>query len=293
MPDAPRHPCDVSVLDRDRHRWNLLGDFERAADRTPGAPAACSAGRPAIRDATVPSRMPSASYVAIGSQRNLRGTESVSISTPREAVRSRELSTLDISAPSALVRGTPPKNAPLTRESVVTSLSAARFHYLLSQHHLLDLYPTLIQRITQGFPISLSLPTLSSSFLPPNHYRSTEDEAIIQEKVEAEVRAGRMSGPFTPGQAFEFFQGHFRTCPLALVPKALPNGAPGKGWRMVENFSFEDGDRVSVNMLIDSDDFPTSWLSALDFADWVCGSSLLFPLALLSFVSRLVFRTCC
>ena len=136
----------------------------------------------------------------------------------------------------------------------------------MNAHSLLGRYPTLLSRITHGFPIALDLPPLTRTFTPPNHYKSQEDELIIQGKVDKEVAAGRMSGPFTTKQAHSFFGGHFRTCPLSLVPKPVPVGV---AWRMVENFSFEDADGLSVNSLINSDDFPTSWITAQEFGDWV------------------------
>lgn len=158
------------------------------------------------------------------------------------------------------------KNALRTRDSIVTNLSAHNFEYLLSKHQLHARYPSLITRIRDGFPIGLNLPTLSTTYMPPNRFKSNEEAMIVQSKVDTEVDLGRVSGPFTTLQAFDFLGSHFRTCPLSLVPKEAEVGV---GWRMVENFSHKDPEGVSVNSLINSDDFPTTWISAQEFADWV------------------------
>jgi hypothetical protein len=214
---------------------------------------------------------PSVSCATVDSGSSHQASESVLTTTSPKAVSCPALDTRLISAPYALVPNTAPRSAPLSRESVVTSLSVANFKYLLEVHGLLTHYPTLLSRITHGFPIALNLPPLTHTFIPHNHYRSKEDEAIVQEKVDKEVAAGRISGPFTIKQAHAFFGGHFRTCPLSLVPKPVPVGI---SWRMVENFSFEDEDGRSVNSLINSDDFPTSWITAQEFGDWVSLSHL-------------------
>jgi len=158
------------------------------------------------------------------------------------------------------------RNVRRTRDSIVTNLSAPNFEYLLSKHQLHAHYPSLITRIRDGFPIGLNLPTLSTTYLPPNHFKSDEEAMIVQSKVDTEVELGRVLGPFTTSQAFDFLGGHFRTCPLSLVPK---DDKVGVGWQMVENFSHKDKEGVSVNSLINSDDFPTTWISAQEFADWV------------------------
>jgi hypothetical protein len=180
-----------------------------------------------------------------------------------------------IDAPSASKLSTVHKNVPRTRDSIVTNLSAPNFKYLLSKYRLHAHYPSLITRIHDGFPIGLNLPTLSTTYMPPNRFKSEEEATIVQSKVDTEVELGRVSGPFTTPQAFEFLGSHFRTCPLSLVPKEAEVGV---GWRMVENFSHEDKEGISVNSLINSDDFPTTWISAQEFADWVsCRSWLYAP----------------
>ena len=112
----------------------------------------------------------------------------------------------------------------------------------------------------------MDMPTISVTFIPPNHYRTVEEDDIIQAKLDKEVALGRMSGPFTIQEAERFYGGPFRTAPLAIVPK--PGDGPDQ-WRMVQNLSFRDEFGMSVNDFIDSDDFPTTWGTAQIMADWV------------------------
>jgi hypothetical protein len=119
-------------------------------------------------------------------------------------------------------------------------------------------------------PIGLNMPTVSQNFIPPNHYKTVEEDQIIQAKLTKEVNLGRMSGPFSIQQAERFFGGPFRTAPLAIVPK--PGVGPDR-WRMVQNLSFRDQFGMSVNDFIDSDDFPTKWGTAQMMADWVSSFS--------------------
>lgn len=166
--------------------------------------------------------------------------------------------------------GTVPRTVGLTVDSVVTPLSPQQFDFYLSRYKLHTHYPSLINNIIIGFPIALSIAPIKESFTPRNHYKTEEEAAIVQVKVDAEVQAGRMSGPFSFDDARAYLGGHFRTSPLAVVPK---DG--GTDWRMVQNLSFEDPQGVSVNSLIDSDDFPTTWSTAQICADYVSVSFIL------------------
>jgi hypothetical protein len=105
---------------------------------------------------------------------------------------------------------------------------------------------------------------------------------MVQNKVDEEVAAGRISGPFTASEAEQFFGGFFWTAPLGLVPKA---GGAGDEWRMIENLSFTLSGGVSMNSLINSDDFPTKWGTAQMLADYVS----IWSLSLVIRASRIPF----
>lgn len=182
---------------------------------------------------------------------------------PRGAFHA-ESSTSSVGAPATALT-----SAPLTVNSVVTNLSASRFEMYLERFGLADRYPLLVLNISNGFPIALPLPKLDRTFAPSNHYKSRSHGRIIQEKIDEEVAAGRMSGPFSPREASAFLGGHYRTSPLSLVPKSEDDPESADSWRMIQNMSFKDRDNVSVNDFINSDDFPTSSTTAQRFADWV------------------------
>jgi hypothetical protein len=159
-----------------------------------------------------------------------------------------------------------PRNVPLASDFSRSPLRAHVFASALENAHLTDQYPSLVHNIIHGFPIGLNMPHVSQNFLPQNHYKTVEEDQIIQAKLANEVNLGRMSGPFSVRQAESFFGGPFRTAPLAIVPK--PGVGPDQ-WRMVQNLSFRDQFGMSVNDFIDSDDFPTKWGTAQMMADWV------------------------
>jgi hypothetical protein len=182
------------------------------------------------------------------------------------------------SAPFVWPPPTVHKSAPLRSDYARTPLRAEAFASALQHAHLTHRYPSLVHDIIHGFPIGLHMPNVSQNFLPPNHYKTVEEDQIIQAKLTNEVTLGRMSGPFSVSQAEHFFGGPFRTAPLAIVPK------PGLGpdpWRMVQNLSFRDHFGMSVNDFIDSDDFPTKWGTAQMMADWVSSFFLSLLLILL------------
>ena len=67
-----------------------------------------------------------------------------------------------------------------------------------------------------------------------------------------------MSGPFSPDEAATIFGGFFRCSPISLVEKV-----PGdSNWRMIRHISKQDEDGNSTNTWLDSDDFPTQYLTS-------------------------------
>jgi hypothetical protein len=81
---------------------------------------------------------------------------------------------------------------------------------------------------------------------------------IVDEHIAEEVQAGRMSGPFTQDETHFIFNGHFRTSPLGLIEKEQGDGK----FRLIRYLSKKDADGISVNDMLNSDDFPTRWGSA-------------------------------
>lgn len=82
---------------------------------------------------------------------------------------------------------------------------------------------------------------------------------------------GRMSGPFTKSELrAHFWNQHFQTAPLGVVPKA---GEPGS-FRIIRDASFRGDAPCSVNDQIDPDEQTTRWGKALDMAEVVSEASL-------------------
>ena len=79
-----------------------------------------------------------------------------------------------------------------------------------------------------------------------------------------------MTGPFSIEEAHHIFGGHFCTTPLGLVQKEENMTK----WWVIRNASKKDSYGVSVNDMIESDDFPTRWSSAWIVAQYVSPMSL-------------------
>ena len=101
--------------------------------------------------------------------------------------------------------------------------------------NLTDSFPNLIQDIKLGSSIG-NPPPLTSTCLPRNLLSATLYPDITDKEILEETSAGRMSGPFTIGEATRIFGGHFHTSPVGLVEKY-----PGDGkWHMIDHLSKRD-----------------------------------------------------
>ena len=143
------------------------------------------------------------------------------------------------------------------------------FHALLCKTGLDSIYPTIVHDIRYGLPIGN--PTqLTETFIPKNMKTALENPKLVDEHIREEVETGRMTGPFSIEEAHHIFGGHFRTTPLGLVQKEENTTK----WRVIRNASKKDSYGVSVNDMIESDDFPTRWNSAWIVAQYVSSMSL-------------------
>jgi len=99
--------------------------------------------------------------------------------------------------------------------------------------------------MTYGSPIG-NPPPLSDCFLPPNLPSANILPELFDKELLAEVSAHCMSG-------------YFYSSSVGLVEKV-----PGDGvWRMIRHLSKLDEAGHSMNGLIDSDEFPTTYFTAL------------------------------
>ncbi|OJT04921.1 hypothetical protein TRAPUB_4263 [Trametes pubescens] len=117
-------------------------------------------------------------------------------------------------------------------------------------------------RLRGGFPIG-NMEPLTRTFTPENHKGGKENMDFIEEYVAEQVALGHMTGPYSRERVEGILGTPFRSSPLSVVEKA---GSVGK-WRLIQNCSFPDEFGVSVNDMIDSDDFPTKWGTAAEVAE--------------------------
>jgi hypothetical protein len=140
---------------------------------------------------------------------------------------------------------------------VITPYNAEAFHRALDTAGLTSRYPNLVIDIQQGSPIGNPLP-VTETFVPPNMKSALEHPQFIDQHITEEVEAGRMSGPYTRDETHHIFGGHFQTTPLGIIEQE-----PGSNkLHLIGNLSKKDRHSISVNNMVDSNDFPTHWGSA-------------------------------
>lgn len=163
------------------------------------------------------------------------------------------------------------------RNRVATPLLPDAWSHCLSSFNLSSSFPLLPSNIRHGFLIGFPPPLLQTS-IARNHGSVDLKPEVVDQYIVEELVAGRVSGPFTPDELEAVFGGPFKSSPLGLVEKA---GSPGE-FRIIRDLSFAGDAGVSVNDGLDSDDFPTSWGTFQDVAQFV--STVI--LSLLHFVAR-------
>ena len=134
----------------------------------------------------------------------------------------------------------------------------------LDSANLSQSFPNLVHDITHGSLIG-NLPPLLYTFICDNLSSTNIFPDIIWDKLREETAAGHMSGPFSIEGAHIIFDGHFRTSPIGLVEKVPGNGK----WCMIWHLLKMDSNRFSTNLMLDSDNFLTTYFSAADVVAWV------------------------
>lgn len=71
-------------------------------------------------------------------------------------------------------------------------------HSLLSQNNLSTTYSLVTNNLWQGFALGC-MPWLAQTIVLANNRSAIEDRAAVTEYLDSELRAGRMSGPFSWG----------------------------------------------------------------------------------------------
>ncbi|CAG2200166.1 unnamed protein product [Mytilus edulis] len=108
------------------------------------------------------------------------------------------------------------------------------------EHFLVGYETQLKDKLIHGFSFGFSInscfsTSLNKKIFPPNHKSARENYHVVQSKLNKEIEAGRVKGPFTK-PPFPLF-----VCsPLGLVPKKEPNS-----YRLIHDLSYPKGDSVN------------------------------------------------
>lgn len=158
------------------------------------------------------------------------------------------------------------------RLRIVCSYNADGFEQMLERLGLTYRNPKLIHHLRNGFPIihNPQLPILESTYLPPNHKSASdtaEHKAFVTAYLQEEQELGHVSAPFPEDIVRECY-GNIRSSPLGVIDKTTPPGEPQK-YRLITDGSHKGPDGISINDLIDADDFPTRWHGVEVIAEWV------------------------
>lgn len=193
---------------------------------------------------------------------------------PAIASEASGVSHLEGGAPGSL----PLVGAAELRKCVVTPYHSSAFQSFIDRFpSLREKYPFIIHKLSTGFRLGDLLP-LSSTFTTPNHPSASLYLTPVLEYLHSEVKAGHMSGPFTRTQLEGILGGPFRSSPIQVVVKFDAEGKLSKT-QMAINLSYKGPTGVSVNDMINSDDFPTNWGSATEIESIVSPFTCLFFLS--------------
>lgn len=133
----------------------------------------------------------------------------------------------------------------------------------------------ILEGFTHGFDQGIPLDPIPGHdfFCPPNHSSALDVREEIEANIAAEIKEGRVFGPFTKEEAFKHL-GFFRTNPLG----AVVNG--DGSLRPISDLSFPRNHPTikSVNAEVDKTEFETSWDNFESVAEFITNSP--GPLAL-------------
>ena len=139
------------------------------------------------------------------------------------------------------------------------------------------------------------MPRLSHTIIFPNNPSSLSHTQEIDDYLNTEMLAHRMSGPFSREEVERILRGPFQASPLIVSVQPQHPGAPDK-IRICRHLSKASKAHVSVNSHIAKEDFPTRFDTASRVAEIV---SVLFkyylfpPLSLLPLCGFWVFAIMC
>jgi len=138
---------------------------------------------------------------------------------------------------------------------------------LLLKHGLTPHYPLLPCNLRHGFPIRC-MPALTNGVVLPNNPSTHAYMSDVQQYLQKELLAGRMSGPFSCEEAELILCGPFQASPLIVSLQPQQRGMPDKV-RICRHLSKASKLHASVNSHICKEDSPTCFDLALKVAEIV------------------------
>jgi len=152
-------------------------------------------------------------------------------------------------------------------ERILHPYNADAFHFLLKKHCLLSAYPLLTENLSHGFPLG-HMPALTEMVILPNSPSTHPHMHDIQDYLQKELLAGRMSGPFSHEEVELILCGPFFSSPLVVDIQPQQPGAPDK-IQICRHLSKGSKLHPSVNSHIQKEDFPTCFDLATKVAEIV------------------------
>ena len=110
---------------------------------------------------------------------------------------------------------------------IIHPYNATAFEPFLSKHNLSILYPLLVTNLKNGFPLG-TMPALTTTVIIPNHPSTAQYPELVEEYLLDEVKAGRMSGPFSRHYVKKALRGPFFSSPLLVSVQTQGPGIPDK-----------------------------------------------------------------
>jgi len=197
------------------------------------------------------------------------------------------------SAACAAQQSTAPRSTNANEIQFHTRLIPEAWEQLLRESNAPQKFSGIPEGLTNGFRIGLDNFSLTATYIPPNHFKTEQHANVIREKFAQEMELGRISRPFHPDE-LEAQIGHFTTAPMAVVEQrpgkfrividhsfprktlppefprdTLPPANASRETRPPANASSTsptptapiefDASEISINALINADDFPCDW----------------------------------
>ncbi|KAJ3510381.1 hypothetical protein NLJ89_g4706 [Agrocybe chaxingu] len=152
-------------------------------------------------------------------------------------------------------------------ERIQTPYDAESFHAALRIHNLIGAYPILASNLQCGFPLG-DLPPITKTVIFPNNPFIAEHMGAIQDYINGELDAMRMSGPYSQEEVECILCGPFHASPFVVSVHTQEPGIPDK-IRVCGNLSKESKQHPSVNSYIRRGNFPTRFDTASRVADMI------------------------